>query len=181
MKSRLLHNESARIAIALGLSVLAHIAILALQPHFNTAPFAHQTTGKTLSVTLNKNSAKTPPRPSTINLTSTLKPAITPRSPAAAATSDTHYFNTNELDQPPHTDQDQLAFNLPDPPKQIDIVMRLWIDKSGKVVKVEPVTAELSQAFISEVRSHLMNSRFSPGHRLGYPANSVVEITLHYE
>lgn len=178
---KFLHNESARIAIALSLSVLAHIAILTLQPHFNAAPFAHQTTGKTLSVTLSKNPAKNPPRQSSANLTTVEIPAVTPRSPPAAATSDTHYFNADELDQTPYAAEDQLAFSLPDPPKQIDIVMRLWIDKSGKVVKVEPVTAELSQAFISEVRSHLMNSRFSPGHRLGYPANSVVEITLHYE
>lgn len=95
---------------------------------------------------------------------------------------DSRYFTLAELDQIPVVIQD-IPENPPDlwmHAKEGKIVLRLWIDKTGKVTNIEPITSELPQDFIDNARRNFLKAIFAPGRKHGSEVNSVMDIVIHY-
>lgn len=192
----LLHLGShVRLVIILCLSVLVHMAILFALPwtYFGSAPGSNQVAGSGNTLTVSFTSI--PPHATQQNSTAKIKGTAqdssaaltndagdqqTPLNKGLPLAFDARYFSTDELDQPSSHITSQNALDLPDHPQEGEIILRLWLDKSGKVIKVEPVTPELSQAFIAGARARFLNSRFSPGRKSGGVVNTVIDITLRY-
>lgn len=97
-----------------------------------------------------------------------------------AAPSIVRYFAPDELDKPVVLANGMQAETLTNHPEEGDVIFRLWIESSGTVVRVEPVTEELSQAFIADTRARFMNSVFLPGVRHGRSVASVTDVALRY-
>ncbi|MFZ3016982.1 MAG: hypothetical protein WA056_00835 [Gallionella sp.] len=95
---------------------------------------------------------------------------------------DLHYFSPNELDERPFIIQD-----IPSDPPELQnlpqggkLALRLWINEDGKVIRAEPVSSELPQAFIDSARSGFLNARFAPGRIHGNAVASVMDVVLLY-
>lgn len=177
-------KQHARLAIILSLSALAHLVIFFVLTwkFFGLTP---QASIRVLTVSINRTQSATEQNPLAVESKTAAheisvatgvddKPA--PANKVLPPAVDAHYFSITELDRPPNPAD---TLEIPDHPQEGEIIFRLWIDKTGKVIKVEPVTPELSQALIAGVRARFLNSRFAPGRRLGITVNSVREITLH--
>ena len=94
----------------------------------------------------------------------------------------TRYFTVAELDQHPAITQD-----IPDNPPELlghsqggEIVLRLWIDETGKVVKVDTISSNLPQAFIDSAHASFLQAVFSPGRKLGDAVASVMDVVVSY-
>lgn len=95
---------------------------------------------------------------------------------------DSRYFTLAELDQIPVVIQD-IPENPPDlwaHAKEGKIVLRLWIDKTGKVTNIEPITSELPQGFIDNARRNFLKTIFMPGRKHGSEVNTLMDIVIHY-
>ncbi|MDP2144990.1 MAG: hypothetical protein Q8J80_12780 [Gallionella sp.] len=69
---------------------------------------------------------------------------------------------------------------LPDHPEKTDVIMRLWIDQTGKTIKIEPVTPELPQTFIENARNNLLNATFSLDRQPKDTSVMVIDVILRY-
>lgn len=95
---------------------------------------------------------------------------------------DLPYFSPNELDERPFIIQD-----IPGDPPELQhlpqggkLVLRLWINENGKVIRAEPVSSELPQTFIDSARSGFLNARFAPGFIHGNAVAFVMDVVLLY-
>lgn len=182
-------NIYARLAIAFGLSLCAHLVILlALSwSSFGAQQVAEQYGKHPLTVIL--------PAPSPINEKSVSQEDIN----ASADTNqsgnkfslsneglsfamDQHYFSLAELDQQPTIIHDIPADppELRDFPESGKLVLRLWINEDGEVIKAEPVSSELPPAFVDSARTSFLKARFTPGRRHGNAVGAVMDVVLNY-
>lgn len=95
---------------------------------------------------------------------------------------DTRYFKPAELDQHP-----AIIRDIPDNPTELlqypqggEILLRLWIDETGKVVNVDTLASNLPQAFIDSARASFLQASFSPGRKYGNAVASVMDIAMSY-
>lgn len=191
-------NSYARLAIFLCLSLCAHLAILSILSWsaFGARQVAEQHGKRPLTVTL----LGTPSSTSTenekdviekaasqddINVNEDTNPsgnkfALSNKGLSLAV--DLHYFSLDELDERPIVIQDipEDPPELGDFPQGGKLILRLWIDKEGKVINVEPVSSELPQVFIDSARSSFLNARFTPGRKLGKTVGTVMDVVLLY-
>lgn len=93
------------------------------------------------------------------------------------------YFATPELDVIPEIQRDIDLY----PPELHNlmhgggkVVLRLWIDESGSVAKVEPVNSELPAIFAEAAARAFMQAEFRPGRKNGLAVKSRVETVLFY-
>ncbi|MDZ4203012.1 MAG: hypothetical protein U1C96_12795 [Gallionella sp.] len=91
------------------------------------------------------------------------------------------YFVFSELDQLPSIMRNSLnqEISLPAAPEETGTVMRVWIDRTGKVVRVEPVSPKLTPSLIAKTRADLLKSSFSPGRKRGEAVDTVIEVTIY--
>lgn len=95
---------------------------------------------------------------------------------------DLRYFELAELDQQPALTQD-----IPDNPPELlehlqggEIVLRLWIDETGEVVKVDTISSTLPQPFVDSIRASFLNATFSPGRKFGNAVATVMDVAVSY-
>lgn len=69
---------------------------------------------------------------------------------------------------------------LLDQPEKTDVIMRLWIDRTGRAIRVEPVTQELSQTFIDSARDRLLNATFSLDRKPKDASIMTMDVVLRY-
>lgn len=93
------------------------------------------------------------------------------------------YFKTSELDVIPEIQRDIELY----PPELHNlghgdgkVVLRLWIDENGRVVKVEPVNSDLPPIFAEAAARIFMQAEFWPGRKNGSAVKSRVETVLFY-
>lgn len=94
-----------------------------------------------------------------------------------------NYFKTSELDVIPEIRRDIDLY----PPELHNlghgdgkVVLRLWIDENGSVVKVEPVNSDLPTIFAEAAARVFMQAEFRPGRKNGSAVKSRVETVLFY-
>lgn len=95
---------------------------------------------------------------------------------------DSHFFTLAELDRRPVVVQD-IADNPPDLleyPQGGEVVLRLWIDNTGKVVNAEPLASGLPQAFVDSARASFLKAVFAPGRKLDNAVCSVMDVAIRY-
>ncbi len=92
------------------------------------------------------------------------------------------YFSLAELDQHP-----AITRNISDNPPELrdypqggEIVFRLWIDKTGKVVNVDTISSTLPQVFADSARASFLKATFSPGRKHGNAVASVMDVAITY-
>lgn len=93
------------------------------------------------------------------------------------------YFSTLELDTIPEIRHDIDLY----PPKLHNLVhsggkviLRLWIDETGHVANVEPVSSDLPAVFTEVATLVFMQANFLPGKKKGFAVKSRVEAVLLY-
>lgn len=185
-------DRRVRLAIVLYISLCVHLAILFLSwTHFGAAHIAHPNRGLVsqhpLTVSLTRalpvvTKSEQSNAPMVTTAANSMGDKLAPFDDGLPLPFDSRYFTVDELDQHP-----AVIHNIPDNPAELrkypqggKVVLRLWIDKTGKVVKVEPISSELSQAFVDSARTGFLNSTFSPGRKLGGAVNSVMDVVLLY-
>ena len=94
----------------------------------------------------------------------------------------TRYFNVTELDQHP-----AIINEIPDNPPELleypqggEIVLRLWINETGQVVKVETVSSNLPPAFIASAQNTFLHAAFAPGRKQGAAVATLMDIAVSY-
>ncbi len=94
----------------------------------------------------------------------------------------TRYINAAELDQHP-----AIINDIPENPPELlaypqggEIVLRLWINETGQVVKVETVSSNLPPAFIASAQNTFLNARFNPGRKQGVAVATLMDIAVSY-
>lgn len=102
--------------------------------------------------------------------------------PSLPTAADLRYFELAELDQKPALTQD-----IPDNPPELlehlqggEIVLRLWIDETGEVVKVDTISSTLPQPFVDSTRASFLNATFSPGRKFGNAVATVMDVAVSY-
>lgn len=93
------------------------------------------------------------------------------------------YFSVSELDAIPKSQRDIDLY-----PTELrnfkhgsgKIVLRLWIDETGRVTKVEPVSSGLPDIFAEVAARTFMQADFLPGRKNGLAVKSKVEAVLSY-
>ncbi len=95
---------------------------------------------------------------------------------------ETRYINAAELDQHP-----AIINDIPENPPELlaypqggEIVLRLWINETGQVVKVETVSSNLPPAFIASAQNTFLNARFIPGRKQGVAVATLMDIAVSY-
>lgn len=93
------------------------------------------------------------------------------------------YFLVSELDVIPKSQHDIDLY----PPELYNfkhgggkIALRLWIDETGRVAKVEPVSSDLPTIFAEAAARTFMQADFLPGRKNGLAVKSKVEAVLSY-
>lgn len=93
------------------------------------------------------------------------------------------YFKTSELDVIPEIQRDIDLY----PPELHNlghgdgkVVLRLWIDENGSVVRVEPVNFNLPAIFAEAAARAFMQADFRPGRKNGFAVKSRVDTVLFY-
>jgi outer membrane biosynthesis protein TonB len=190
-----------RLAILLGISLLIHLVIIYGVPW---APAGGNHPARSvkasdaphrLSVMLATTSAAklTPAQPEIAH--EAVIPEIASTEPNAPADSSmsatnsafstalqTRYFNVTELDQHP-----AIINEIPDNPPELlehpqggEIVLRLWINETGQVVKVETVSSNLPPAFIASAQNTFLHAVFTPGRKQGAAVATLMDIAVSY-
>ena len=199
MKFLLKHNGYTRLAIFLCISLFIHLGIIfgvSWSPggivHSNL-PVRHRLTvsltpSPLASALLNQKSeavgkaytSKIADIDNGSNKPSDDKSITTAASLPTAA--DLRYFELAELDQQPALTQD-----IPDNPSELlehlqggEIVLRLWIDETGEVVKVDTISSTLPQPFVDSTRASFLNATFSPGRKFGNAVATVMDVAVSY-
>jgi hypothetical protein len=92
---------------------------------------------------------------------------------------DDQYFSIGQLARLPEM-INPSRHPLPNWPEQLpaEVIFRLWIDKSGRVNQVQPVTEKLPPSFIKAMRRYYLTMKFSAGFRPSGSINSTIAITL---
>jgi protein TonB len=94
------------------------------------------------------------------------------------------YFLANELDawpaplavvEPPYPNDAYLR-NIPG-----TVVVRLYLDESGKVEKATTLHAEPPGYFEEAVEQAFRSARFSPGMKQGHPVKTQMTVEVRYE
>lgn len=95
---------------------------------------------------------------------------------------DSRYFTPAELDQHP-----AIARDIPDNPPELlehsqggEIVLRLWINKTGNVVRVDTVSSNLPPVFVDSARAGFLQAVFLPGRKNGNAVATVMDIVVSY-
>ena len=103
--------------------------------------------------------------------------------PPTLALQHERYFLVSELDVIPKSQRDIDLY----PPELRDskhgggkIVLSLWIDETGRVTKVEPVSSALPAIFAEVAARTFMQADFLPGRKNGLAVKSKVEAVLSY-
>lgn len=104
-------------------------------------------------------------------------------SPPSFASPRERYFSVSELDAIPKSQRDIDLY-----PTELrnfkhgggKIVFRLWIDETGRVTKVEPVSSGLPDIFAEVAARTFMQADFLPGRKNGLAVKSKVEAVLFY-
>lgn len=93
------------------------------------------------------------------------------------------YFKTSELDVIPEIQRDIELY----PPELHNlghgdgkVVLRLWIDENGRVVKIEPVNSDLPPIFAEAAARVFMQAEFRPGRKNGLAVKSRIDTVLFY-
>lgn len=93
------------------------------------------------------------------------------------------YYSTSELDAIPKIKRDVDLY----PPELHNfrhgggkVVLRLWIDETGRVERVEPTSSDLTGIFAEVAARTFMQARFLPGMKNGSAVKSGVEAVLFY-
>lgn len=189
-------NPYARLAILSCLSLCVHLAILLSLSwsSFSARHIAHYNSNRPITVTLPGNHPLPIQDKSIIEKTVTQPPAranadngkmgsqFALSEDGISLAIDQHYFSSTELDEHPVIIQD-----IPGDPPELQnfpqggkLVLRLWINKNGEVVRAEPVSSELPQAFVDSARTSFLNARFAPGRIQGNAVGTVMDVGLLY-
>jgi TonB family protein len=95
---------------------------------------------------------------------------------------ETRYINSAELDQHP-----AIINDIPENPPELlgypqggEIVLRLWINETGQVVKVETVSSNLPPEFIASAQNTFLKARFNPGRKQGVAVATLMDIAVSY-
>ena len=93
-----------------------------------------------------------------------------------------HYLQARDLDVPP-----QVIIDVPVDPPELrrypeggQLVLELWIDELGRVVRTEAESGNLPAAFIDSARGSFAKSTFSPGLKDGRPVKSRLKVEVTY-
>lgn len=193
-------NGYTRLAIILCLSLLIHLAIIYGVPwspvgEKNSSRSAKMQHGQhRLTVTLTPTPYATAPQ--AIEKTDVMEVADVDTETNTAGDSglsttntlvstalDSRYFTLAELDQHP-----AIARDISDNPAELleysqggEIVLRLWIDKTGDVVRVDTVSSNLPPVFVDSARAGFLQAVFQPGRKNGYAVATVMDIVVSYE
>lgn len=92
------------------------------------------------------------------------------------------YYTLDELDKAPVISQN-IDTNPPELlkyPQGGQLMVRLWIDEEGSVVKAELVTSQLPSQFSESALESFLHAKFSPGIKTNLPVRSVVKIVVRY-
>ncbi|MDO8206916.1 MAG: energy transducer TonB [Gallionella sp.] len=189
-----------RLAIILSLSLLVHLAIIYGVPwspvgEKNIARSANMQQGQhRLTVTLTPTPRAAAPQ--AIEKTDVMEVADVDTETNMAGDSglsttdtlistalDSRYFTLAELDQHP-----AIARDISDNPPELleysqggEIVLRLWIDKTGNVVNVDTVSSNLPPVFVDSARAGFLQAVFLPGRKNGNTVATVMDIVVSYE
>lgn len=189
-------NGYARLAIILSLSLLVHLAIIYGVPwspgggknvdrSVNTQPGRHR-----LTVTLTpaapaataQQSAEKSDARAVVETEADLAGVESPTNALISTALETRYFTVAELDQHP-----AIARDIADNPPELlehsqggEIVLRLWIDKTGSVVSVDPVSSNLPPVFVDSARAGFLQAAFLPGRKNGNAVATVMDIVVSY-
>jgi TonB family protein len=105
-----------------------------------------------------------------------------PKNTTFSTALETRYINAAELDQHP-----AIINDIPENPPELlaypqggEIVLRLWINETGQVVKVETVSSNLPPAFIASAQNTFLNARFNPGRKQGVAVATLMDIAVSY-
>lgn len=156
-------KEWVRLAAALGLSLLAHVAVICWPAR---SPAEGAVGGGALSVMLVSKKNPVVAEAGGVSLQGALPKAWSRR-----------YFRTEELDSLPSVAPGVIGAATADG----EVVVRLWLSRTGRVIRVEPVTAELAQSFIGSLRAHFLGRIYAPGAKAGIAVASVVEVVMRRE
>lgn len=168
-------NECLRLGVLLGLSLLAHLAVfMALSGSSSSGGGLTGGTGmRPLTVLFDQGTEGV--------LVGQVAVQASPSSePASSSVPVQHHLAAKVMDNGQVVIQPFLADSLPAHPDDGEVVFRLWLDGSGKVVRVEPVTAELSQTFIAAARERFLNTAYIPARKQGHAVASVMDVVLRY-
>lgn len=186
-------NIYARLAIALCLSLCVHLAILLISPAHS--PGTNHLSGVRLSssqltVLLSSSSSARRTAENISSQDSTDPTAEANRKEGRGVSSQdnspqrlgNHYFVLAEPGTHLTTVLDIWGHppELLNQPENTDVIMRLWIDRTGKAIRVEPITQELSQTFIESARNHLLNATFSLDRKPEDASIMAMDVVLRY-
>jgi hypothetical protein len=190
-----------RLAILLGISLLIHLVIIygvpwapaggnhsarsvnaSDVPHRLSVMLATASTAKLTSA--QPEVAHEPAMPEVVGA-ETNAPSDSSKSATDTAFStalQTRYFNVADLDQHP-----AIINEIPDNPPELleypqggEIVLRLWINETGQVDKVETVSSNLPPAFIASAQNTFLHAVFTPGRKQGAAVATLMDIAVSY-
>ncbi|GEM_PF-4218136 len=174
-------DKRTRLVIALCLSLMVHWLLFAYMPWRGLRALNNlnqeKKSGTALTVTLNNAQVSTSAAKSGVSISE--KSRIPPEGHWQAKV-DTRSADTTLPDSMPGKVIFETPPELEGHPENAKVVIRLWISKTGMVVKVEPVTAELSQTFIASARKRYMNTKFLSRRNVAGGITSYADITLIY-
>lgn len=177
-----------RYLIAVVVSLLAHwVAISLLTANIVLDGEVDRVEGTDLVVYLDS-STKSAMSP---NATDESRHAVN-RSPSVSVADPSHssglvifssYFSVKELDVAPaivrdiDASSDELKKRPTDGGK---VILRLWIDETGRIVRVEPLSSEMPPVYSETATRAFMRAEFHPGIKNGSFVKSKINIVLFY-
>lgn len=93
------------------------------------------------------------------------------------------YFSIKELDAAPAIVRDidlsseEIQSRISDGGK---VILRLWIDETGHVVRAEPLSTEMPAIYAETAARAFMEAKFSPGIKNGKAVKSKINVVLVY-
>jgi outer membrane biosynthesis protein TonB len=190
-----------RLAILLGISLLIHLVIIYGVPwapasvgHSAQPAYASDAPHRLSVMLATASSAKLNPAQPEVAHESVMS-EIASAEPNAPADSrpfqtnaafsmalQTRYFNVADLDQHP-----AIINEIPDNPTELleypqggEIVLRLWINETGQVDKVDAVSSTLPPAFIASAQNAFLHAAFIPGRKQGAAVATLMDIAVSY-
>ena len=198
-----INRDKIRFVFSLGLSMLVHaivfIGILSASfPRLeNALPKTTKPTALTVYLKQISSEHQQPieVKTSEIEETLTAEPATTePEKKTAYQESDASgsrtisllsakYFSLAELDKIPETQHplDTAPLDLLDYPQGGEVVLRLWVDEQGQVLKVEPIKSEMPLDFVEQATKLFMQAQFFPGTVNNAPVKFISKVVIHYQ
>lgn len=123
-------------------------------------------------------------KPAVIESTAIAKPgeAYPPTADAVPVFAGSEYFPTTDLQIRPHPIR-PIEPTIPDnaDPREIKVVLRIWISADGKVDRVVTLSGPTDERFSRSAATAFAMSRFSPGVKNGVPVGTEMTVEVVFD